>query len=193
MGHAPGTQDPVLWCEERGAGPPPGRTGSLQGFVSPGGIRSLFPSCGAAASSLVPCSTASSGHHKMTTAVVPANIRQPIQTASVKEGIEWLPELRRPCVPGSGYSEDVGLAPSTSQLPCPPYRLILRQVWPCGGLSWASIATPASQERKDAPPCRYFCKRPKGGLSSLQLGPVLGPSSVTVVGGGSDWTSLGGQ
>ena len=146
---------------------------SLQGFLSQDGIRSLFPACGAAAPSLVLCSTASCDHHKMTTVVIPARIRQPVQTASVRGGTDWLPELRSHCVPGSGYSEDVGLVPSTSHCNLSSIwahsQADLALGWPPSGQH--SHPASASQEGKDARPCKYFYISPREGCrrSSLVL------------------------
>lgn len=63
----------------------------------------------------------------MVTLVIAAGIGKPIQSASVKEGMNCLPELTGPCVLMSAGSLRLSAD-------FPGHGLILRQAVPCGGL-----------------------------------------------------------
>lgn len=101
----------------------------------------------------------------MVTLVIAARIGKPIQSASVKEGMNCLPELTSPCVPESQDTADVGGFPpplsrlsstwAHSQAGCALW-------WPpaAGSLPWPSIATSASREGTGASPANTSAEVP---------------------------------
>lgn len=119
----------------------------------------------------------------MVTVVIAARIGRPVQSASVKEGMNWLPELTGPCVPESRYTADAGRFPQLDFSTWAPSQA------GCARGASSSWKPPLAQQSRWEGRGRMLLlqillQKSQGGLPSFQLGHVRGPSSVPVVGGG---------
>lgn len=142
----------------------------------------------------------------MVTVVIAARIGRPVQSASVKGGMNWLPELTSPCVPESRYTADAGQFPPPLSVTS-PHGLLLRQAVPRGASSrWSPPLAQHSQlsfqGREGCFSGKYFCKSPREGYrhSSLVMCEVphrslwwVGAPTGQVLTRGVPWESVSAQ